>query len=148
YSVRIWNISRMWSKERAILQHPGEVYSLSFSLDGTLLATACQDQIVRLWDMGATPKPTERAAFKGHTGTVRIALVSSDGKTIVGIGEGRQVIHWDIETGAQVREWQIPKFLNPCYALTLDGRYLAHGGTDGFVDVYRVAEKRESTSGH
>jgi serine/threonine-protein kinase len=146
YTVRIWNIKSMWSKERALLQHPGEVYSLSFSPDGTLLATACQDQIVRLWDLTSAPKPTERAAFKGHTGTVRLVLFTADGKTLVGIGEGRQVIHWEVETAVQIREWQIPKFLNPCFAVTLDGRYLANGATDGHVDVYRVAEKRERSS--
>src|SRR5262249_30264429 len=130
----------------AVLPHPGDVYALAFSPDGAILATGGQDQIVRFWDVAAS-KPQELAVFKGHTGTVRLLLVSSDGKTLVAVGEGRQVIHWDIETGAQIHEWQVPKFLNACYALTLDGRYMAHGATDGHVEVYRVAEKRERSSG-
>ena len=144
YTIRIWDIGRMWSKERAVLLHEGEVNWCAWAPDGKLLATACQDQLVRLWDMTAQPKPVVKATLKGHTGTVRRVLVTGDGQYVVAVGEGRQVLFWDVATGQQVREWLLPKALNPVFALTSDGRYLAHGTTEGQVNVYRVGDKRHS----
>lgn len=141
YTVRLWAIGRMWSKEKAVLPHEAEVYSVAFVPGGRLMATASQDQLVRLWDLTA-PKPTVKTTLKGHSGSVRVVIVSPDGKVVVAIGEGRQAIHWDLETGAILREWELPKWLNPVYALTVDGRYLAHGSSDGIVNVYRIADKR------
>ena len=45
------------------LVHPAEVLSIAFSPDGKRLATACQDQILRIWDVSVSaakapdPKP-------------------------------------------------------------------------------------------
>jgi serine/threonine-protein kinase len=141
YTVRLWTIGRMWSKERAVLAHQAEVYSVAFSPDGKLLATASQDQQVRLWDL-SLPKPAVKTSLKGSSGSVRAVIITPDGKIAVGVSEDRQAINWDMETGTIVREWDLPKWLNPAYALTVDGRYLAHGDSDGTINVYRIAEKR------
>jgi serine/threonine-protein kinase len=141
YTVRLWTIGRMWSKERAALAHEAEVYSVAFSPDGKLLATASQDQLVRLWDL-SLPKPTVKTTLKGSSGSVRAVIITPDGKMAVGVSEDRQAINWDLETGEIAREWELPKWLNPAYALTVDGRYLAHGASDGVINVYRIAEKR------
>jgi eukaryotic-like serine/threonine-protein kinase len=79
--------------------HRGEVYFASFSPDGTLLATAGQDHIGRIWET-ATGKL--RATLVGHTDDVnwisfhpqnwwnRRVLTASDDKTIR---------IWDCDTG-------------------------------------------------
>jgi serine/threonine-protein kinase len=141
YTVRLWTIGRMWSKERAVLPHEAEVYSVVFSPDGKFVATASQDQLVRIWDF-SLPKPAVKTTLKGSSGSVRAVIITPDGKFAVGISEDRQAINWDLETGEIAREWELPKWLNPAYALTVDGRYLAHGESDGVVNVYRIAEKR------
>lgn len=141
YTVRLWNIGRMWSTERAVLAHDGHVNALSFSPDGKTLATACQDQSIRLWDL-TLPKPKVRAVLTGHNGIARAVLISSDGSLVVAVSEGRQVIQWEFESGAKLREWLLPKTLNFTFAFTHDGRYLANGSSDGPINVYRVADKR------
>jgi serine/threonine-protein kinase len=145
YTVRVWDISRMWSKERSVLPHQAEINSVSFSPDSKLLVAACQDQLVHIWDL-AQPKVVEKAVLKGHNSVVRLAQVTPDGKSIVSVAEDRQVIIWDIESGAKVLHWNLPKVLATSYALTGDGRYLAVGGNDGIINVFRVAEKRSHSS--
>jgi WD40 repeat protein len=55
---------------------------------------------------------------------------------LLSVGDGGQVILWDIATQAPVREWQFDKGVVAGVALTADGRYLATGTSDGAVHLY------------
>src|SRR3954466_8440883 len=57
--------------------HRADVFSLSFSPDGNLLASACKDRTVGLWNpvTGASVK-----SLKGHTADVLRVAFSPDGK--------------------------------------------------------------------
>jgi serine/threonine-protein kinase len=145
-TVRLWDIGRLWSKERSILQHQADLNSVAFFPDGTLLATACHDNSVRLWDVSDSSHPLQKLVLRGHLAAVRLVHVALDLKSLVSVGEDRQVIVWEFPSGLKLREWSLQKCLNPVFALTIDGRYLANGTTDGSVNVYRVAEKRSHRS--
>jgi WD40 repeat protein len=138
-TVRLWTISRIRSSERAAITHPREVTSVSFSYDGHTLVTACQDHVIRLWDLTSI-KPRVRAELNGHTG-VNLAVLASDGETLVSVNNGRRVVNWSFRTAEQTGEWELPSAA-ACAALTVDGRYLAKGSTDGNIELFRVAEKR------
>jgi serine/threonine-protein kinase len=140
-TVRLWDINRMWSKERAVLTHRAAVNTLAFSPDGELLVTGGQDHIVRVWGVTRPTEPQLLAEHSDHDGPVRLLLITSDGERLLAVGEGRRVSVWD-EEGEKIEEWLVPKLMHPYFAFTLDGRYLANGGIDGTVNVYRVAEKR------
>jgi WD40 repeat protein len=139
-TVRLWNLSRIRSTERAVLPHEAEVTSLDYSPDGSMLVTGCRDKVIRVWDAMAL-KPTVKAELRGHVGGVRAIVVTPE-KMLVSVGEGSQVLNWDLKTGNPICEWQIPRPIGTDIALTGDGRYLAAGTTDGTVEVYRIAEKR------
>ncbi|OYV85668.1 MAG: hypothetical protein B7Z73_13135 [Planctomycetia bacterium 21-64-5] len=59
--------------------HAGDVYSVAFSPDGRLLATASQDHTARLWD-AATGR--QRAILAGHRDEVNAVAWSPDGKLL------------------------------------------------------------------
>lgn len=70
YSIRFWDVS----KEQSLLslQHPDTVQSLSFSGNGSLLATTCRDKKVRVWD----PRQQKAVAEgPGHGGAKNSRLV-------------------------------------------------------------------------
>ena len=73
-------------------------------------------------------------------------LVTPDSGVLVGVGEEARVVNWDLRTGELVGEWGLPGEPGTAVSLTRDGRYLGRGATDGAVDVFRVAEKRPSSS--
>lgn len=50
-TVKVWNIAD--AKEAATLNHPTDVLSLSFSPDGTRIATGAADKETRIWDAAA-----------------------------------------------------------------------------------------------
>jgi len=45
----------MFTIELVRVLHPEAVRAMAFSSDGTLLATACDDRVVRVWSSGLPP---------------------------------------------------------------------------------------------
>jgi WD40 repeat protein len=84
-STRVWNIAK---KEETLLRVGGTVvYQGAFNPEGTWVATAHDDRVVRLWPLRAA-EPTHQV-LRGHTRQVTVVAYSADGKTIAsGSGDG------------------------------------------------------------
>jgi len=67
---------------------------VTFSPDGTTLASASPDHTVRLWDL-ATSRPIG-APLTGHTGQVTSVAFSPDGKTLAADSADHTVRLWDV----------------------------------------------------
>ena len=74
------------------------INSLSFSSDGSKLASGSSDRTVKLWDL-ATRK---RLATLGHTSTISAVAFSRDGTALASGLENGQVELWDVETGTRI----------------------------------------------
>lgn len=138
-TARLWTVSRIRCSERATLPHPADVTALAFGPDSNTLATACLDGLIRLWDLTGV-QPKARAELKSNPG-VRALVISPEGDVLVSAGGGKKVCKWDPRSGNSLGEWELPASPQ-CVALTVEGRYLAKGGIEGVVELYRVAEKR------
>jgi WD40 repeat protein len=74
-----------------LIGHAGWVRSVAFRPDGRLLASASDDQTVRLWHP-ATGQ--HRRTLTGHTGPVRSVVFSPDGRLLASAGDDGTVRLW------------------------------------------------------
>ncbi|MEV3981664.1 AAA family ATPase [Nonomuraea sp. NPDC049758] len=128
-----------------ILRHPyrGSLAvradDVAFSPDGRILASACYDGTVRLWDT-VTRAPIGDP-IKAHTGRVQSVAFSPDGRILASAGVDDGIVRlWDTVTRAPIgdpvkahtRVWSV--------SFSPDGRTLASAGVDdGVVRLWDTA---------
>ncbi len=100
--------------------------------DGTTLATAGDDHLVRFWD---AESGRVLGRLEAHTDWVRAAAFEPGGDRFISAGDDRRIRFWDAPSGTRLQP--IGHHVQPvwCLAFRPDGREFAAGG---FSDTVRV----------
>jgi WD40 repeat protein len=91
--VRLWNPGL--SLYRTLRGHSDSVTAMSFSPDGTLLATGSRDNTVSLWDMQSV---TGERRLGAHEGRVTSITFSADGTMLATGSEDTTIRLWDVQS--------------------------------------------------
>jgi WD40 repeat protein len=78
--------------------HRGEVKGCAVSSDGSWIASASKDRMLKVWDRESG---AERATLAGHTDGVNACAVSPDGKWIVSASEDHTLKVWNTATWSE-----------------------------------------------
>ena len=130
---------------------PGEedssLESLAISVDGSLLVTATDDGLIRVWDT-ATGEQQGRP-MRGHQGdgyygiAIHRVAFSPNSQHIMSSGEDGTIRIWDLETGFQVgrpirghKRILTDDISVYSAAYSKDGEYIVSGGSDGTVRIW------------
>lgn len=116
-----------YALKQTLTGHSDEVNSVAFSPDGTTLASASNDNTIKLWEVQTGQL---KRTFIGHTDHVQTVSFSPDGRTLASGSNDHSVKLWDVRTG-QVRQ-TLSGHKNIVYSVVFspDGKTLASGAGD------------------
>nr|MBA3848199.1 WD40 repeat domain-containing protein [Planctomycetota bacterium] len=130
-------VVRRWSADGAPLAtltgHVQPVWSLAFSPDGALLASASDEHLVGLWDAVTGERLGE---LVGHGDAMRSVAFSPDGRRIVSGGNDRTARVWDARTRQELVTLTVTGLVAQV-AWSPDGRWLAAAITGEGVRLWR-----------
>jgi WD40 repeat protein len=147
-TVRQWRVAANVPTRN--FQHPNLVDAVAWSPDGKLLATACHDGIVRVFDV---EKNAATKTINAHTTPTPVAVYSitwtADGKQLLSTSYDKSMKLWDATSGSLVKEFK--PFAEKgnekghtdqvfCAAVTRDGKLIASGGSDRRIKLWNAAD--------
>lgn len=120
--------------------HPGDVYTVDYSPDGTLLAAACGRGRIILRDAKSGEIRHDIAA---HKSDVNWLDFSPDGTLLASVGDDRRVRLWHVATAELAADVGEHDCQISSVAFSHDGRRLATGDEHGLIIVWDVPSRRE-----
>jgi hypothetical protein len=134
------------SPVRTLTGHTVLVWSVSFSPDGSLLASGSWDDTIKLWRVadGSLVR-----THKGLLGFVSSVSFSPDGSLLASGNFDGTIKLWRVSDGALVRTLTGHSPVNSV-SFSPDGSLLASGSGDGTIKLWRVADSLEvrTLTGH
>jgi WD40 repeat protein len=120
-----------------LLRHSGIVNSVSFSPDGTLLASAGEDTMIVLLD--ANNYQPIGQPLQGHTDSITQLAFSPDGTKLASASQDQSVILWDVASRQQIGQPLVGhNAAVTSIAFSVDGKTLASGSADQTVILWDV----------
>ena len=139
-TVTIWNLTTRESANLTL--HGRETDMVCFSPDGKLLATAGDDGLVRLLDVGPAPALEVRYSLV-HGSPVMSVVFSPDGKCLASSTVDGKVCVWTLGEKAEPRVLFRGDKIQRAAAWSPDGKFLVAGDDEGRIRAFDAASGEE-----
>ncbi len=137
-TTMIWDTAT-WQLHTPEFKHPGAVRSIKFAGSSGQLITACDDAIVRVWDLesGAV------ASLRGHNGIVRDVDYSAASRQIASGGQDGAICIWNMDTQELIHKLETPIDVITKVSFNNTGDRLATVGQDGSARIWSATSGDE-----
>ncbi|MAS37849.1 MAG: XRE family transcriptional regulator [Anaerolineaceae bacterium] len=131
---------RIWEAGGHVLHHSWQahmstVWALTFSPDGSVLASGCNDGSLKLWDVHTG----KLRWMSRHAGDVNRLSFSPNGRVLAGAGDGDDccVYLWHVANGHLLQIIPHPTSV-AAVVWSPDGHLLASGDVEGYVRLWTI----------
>jgi WD40 repeat protein len=125
-----------WDANRQTLEgHSAEVWSLAFSPDNKMLASASWDKTIMLWEVSTG---SHKRTLEGHTGEIYSVTFSPDGKILASSSKDKTVRLWDMPTGSHKRTLEGHSGWVGSVAFSPAGKMLVSCSYDGTIRLWDI----------
>ena len=156
-TVRLWDVASRAQIALLLELETNDlegINSVAFSPNGTILASASDDSIIRMWD---TRTLKQIGKLETKSGGVTSIAFHPDGKTLaslngriaateIQLGGDMSIRLWEVESGKQIAVAQDHNPSVSSVALSPDGELLAVGRHNGVVELWDVRSKKRFDS--
>lgn len=132
--IYFWNMETKLP-DNLLQEHTDMLLGLTFSPDGSYLASGGKDKEVMLWSV---KNGIVKNRLKGHSAPVTALSFSHDGKYLASSGADNKVIVWNSATGVVVKTLDYHKKEVSSLAFSKASYLLATGSYDGTVKIYDI----------
>jgi WD40 repeat protein len=130
-SIQLWEIDS--GRRFELMAGAGEVKGVTFSPDGTMLASTGSNREIRLWDV-ASGRAVPSFVSRKHWAGDEIAF-SPDGVMLVGGSSEREIVMLDVPTARELRS-RLTHTLAELIAVSPNGTTVATRGSDQSIGLW------------
>ncbi|MBD2384723.1 protein kinase domain-containing protein [Cylindrospermum sp. FACHB-282] len=122
-----------------ITGHSNSVNAILYSPNGSTLATAGRDKVIKLWN-ASTGGVIH--ILTGHSDWVNSLAYSPDGKVLVSGSRDKTIKLWNVSTGKEIRIFAAQSNSVCSLSYSPDGNTLASGSADKTIKLWNVSTGR------
>jgi len=134
------NLVQVWDAEKGspimtLNEHTEPIRMVTYSPDGTLIASASEDNTIKIWD--ATNEGPAKLTLEGHLGDVTSIDFNPSGDRLVSCSSDSTIKTWDPINGGKAIK-TIDGHTNDIYSVVYnnDGSMIASGGWDNNLNIW------------
>lgn len=121
--------------------HRDTLFDAELSPDGSLLATAGYDKVIRLWEVSTGKFVRD---FTSHNGAIYDLAFSPDGSVLASASGDSTGKIWMVGSGARLDTLNQPQAEQYRIGFTPDGKFIVGAGADNRIRLWRFLSKTEA----
>ncbi|MGE0856964.1 MAG: protein kinase, partial [Hyphomicrobiaceae bacterium] len=139
WKIALWDTKTQTQPMHILEGHGNSVQALSYSAEGSLLASGGADKTVRLWNISTLDLVR---TYRGGNDFVSDVTVSPDGKHLAAASLDGSIRVWSTGSSRLKRRYSGHRGAVSGLAFAPDGQRLASAGNDGTVRLWDLGKRR------